>query len=157
MARLTVRGILVSAFGAGLILGAPSVRADTEHTVEIRNFIFNPGTLTVSVGDTVTWTNFDSAGHTATGSAFDSGPLDQGESYSVTFDEPGTFSYACRPHPQMRGRIVVEADVAQPSAQPVPSTSIAAPSQGAALLVVGLAAVVVAATIAVRRRVPSDH
>lgn len=156
MRHLAVRGAIVAVFGAGLIFSAPSVRADTEHTVRIRNFLFHANTLTISVGDTVTWRNLDSVHHTATGSSFDSGRLARGESYSVTFTEPGTYSYQCTPHPHMRGRIVVEADAAQSSDQPIPNTSMA-PPHGVAVLAIGFALMAVAALMAVRRRVPSDH
>lgn len=78
--------------------------------VAIENFAFDPGTLTIAVGDTVTWTNNDSAAHTATADdgSFDSGNIEQGESFSHTFDEAGTYTYVCTFHPNMTGEIVVE-------------------------------------------------
>jgi plastocyanin len=82
--------------------------AGTEVTIE--NFAFDPGTLTIEVGDTVTWTNNDSAPHTATADddTFDSGSLAQGDTFSHTFEEAGTFPYVCTFHPNMVGEIVVE-------------------------------------------------
>ncbi len=65
-----------------------SARAAT-HAVEISDFAFGPADLTVTAGDTVTWTNLDAVEHTATGTIFDTGLLAQGESYSVTFMLPG--------------------------------------------------------------------
>ena len=78
--------------------------------VEIKDFAFSPATLTVKVGDTVTWTNQDSVGHSATADdgSFDTGILAQGESNTVTFTEAGTFAYHCTPHPNMTAMIVVE-------------------------------------------------
>lgn len=105
---------LAPAIAVGIVLAlapAANVRAGTSHLVEIEGFAFSPATLTIQVGDTVTWTNFDQVEHTATSTsgAFDSGLLGQGESYSLTFTEPGTYDYLCTPHPSMTGRIVVQA------------------------------------------------
>jgi plastocyanin len=63
----------------------------------------------VNPGDTVVFTNRDSAGHTATanGGAFDTGILQLGQSASVTLTQSGTYSYFCLPHPNMKGTIVV--------------------------------------------------
>ena len=78
--------------------------------VEIKDFSFSPASLTVKVGDTVTWTNQDSAGHSATADdgSFDTGVLSQGESNTVTFSEAGSFPYHCTVHPNMKGTVVVE-------------------------------------------------
>lgn len=78
--------------------------------VTIQNFAFGPATVTVKVGDTVTWTNMDLTGHSATADdgSFDTGVLSQGKSGSVTFDTAGTFTYHCTPHPNMKGTVVVE-------------------------------------------------
>jgi plastocyanin len=81
----------------------------TEQAVTIQGFAFNPPTLSIPVGTTVTWTNQDSAPHTATdtGGAFQSGKLDQGQSYSFTFDTPGTYNYHCEFHANMTATITV--------------------------------------------------
>ena len=78
--------------------------------VEVKEFAFNPVTITVKVGTKVTWTNKDSVAHTATsddGSTFDTGLLNQGESGSFTFDKVGTYGYHCTPHPNMKASIIV--------------------------------------------------
>jgi plastocyanin len=86
---------------------APAAEASA---VTIADFAFDPPTLTVKAGTTVTWTNQDSAPHTATqdGGGFQSGTLDQGGTYSETFDTPGTYEYHCEFHANMHGTIVVE-------------------------------------------------
>ena len=61
------------------------------------------------MGDTVTWTNRDSADHTATGGDFDTGVLSGGQSGSFTFREEGTISYLCTIHPNMKGTVRVAA------------------------------------------------
>lgn len=78
--------------------------------VEIKDFAFAPKTVTVKVGDTVTWENKDSVAHTATADdkSFDTGMLAQGKKGSVTFDKAGTYTYHCTPHPNMKGTIIVE-------------------------------------------------
>jgi plastocyanin len=78
-------------------------------SVTIADFAFAPPELTVAAGTTVTWTNEDWAPHTATAEdgSFDSGRLDQGDSFEQTFDEPGTFAYHCSFHPGMVGSVVV--------------------------------------------------
>lgn len=87
---------------------AEAVEADAV-AVEILDFTFTPQTLEIPVGTTVTWTNSDTTQHTATASdgSFDSGILAQGDSFSFTFDTPGTYDYICSLHPNMTGQIVV--------------------------------------------------
>jgi plastocyanin len=76
---------------------------------------FIPDTLTVNVGDTITWYNSDNAAHTATsGSAtdgpdgvWDSSAIQVNGSYSVTLVEAGTYPYFCMVHPWMSGTVIV--------------------------------------------------
>jgi len=93
-----------------LALAAPDVRAATT-AVSIGDGSFGPAAITVTVGDTVTWTNDDDSPHTVTadGGAFDSGNLEPGQTFSFTFSEPGTFAYACQYHDEMVGTITVVA------------------------------------------------
>jgi plastocyanin len=78
--------------------------------VTIRDFEFDPADVTISVGDTVTWTNDGPSTHTATANdgEFDSGQLAPGQSYSHTFNQAGTYAYICQIHPNMKGTITVE-------------------------------------------------
>jgi plastocyanin len=77
--------------------------------IEIKGFAFTPQIATVKVGTQVTWTNKDSAPHTVTADdrSFDSGTLDQGESFTFQFTTPGTFAYICTIHPSMQATIIV--------------------------------------------------
>ncbi len=81
----------------------------TANAIDIIDFAFNPDTTTVAKGTTVTWTNKDSVTHTVTenGNAFTSETLSQGQSYSYTFNEAGTFEYHCRFHTNMLGKVIV--------------------------------------------------
>ena len=78
--------------------------------VAIVDFAFDPDGLTVAAGTTVTFTNEDSATHTATADddSFDTGDLAEGDSGEVTFDEAGEFSYFCDIHNYMKGTVTVE-------------------------------------------------
>ena len=84
--------------------------ADESSSVDIVGMAFSPSELTISVGDTVIWTNKDSATHTATddNGTFDSGNLASGESFSFTFDTAGTYTYHCNIHTSMVATIIVE-------------------------------------------------
>lgn len=109
--------LLVAALGAASApLLAPFVlpaRAqNAPAAVSIDNFTFNPATLTVKAGTTVTWTNRDDIPHGigSSGNAFTrSQALDTNDSYSFTFTTPGTYQYFCYIHPHMVGTVVVEA------------------------------------------------
>lgn len=101
---------LVGAFASIPSLAAPPPARAAEHAVQITDSTFSPATLTIAVGDTVTWRNADDRPHTVTSKdgAFDSGNLDEGVGYSFTFTEPGTYTYLCEYHPEMQATIVVE-------------------------------------------------
>ena len=89
-------------------MGSPEPEEGCE--VEIRDFAFDPAAIEISVGDTVTWHNYDSAPHTVTGDngEFDSGNLNTDQTFSHTFTTAGTFTYHCNIHPNMKGTIVVK-------------------------------------------------
>ena len=76
--------------------------------VSIANFAFSPADVTVKVGDTVTWTNNDSAPHTVTGADFDSSQLAQGATFSHTFTKAGSYDYKCSIHPSMTAKVTVQ-------------------------------------------------
>ncbi len=110
-------------YGAQSTTEQPS---DTGNTIEITGSGFSPGTLTVSAGTTVTFINKDSGQHWPAsaahpthsaypetggciGSKFDAcKPLAQGESFSFTFNEKGTWKYHDHLNPGMTGTIIVQ-------------------------------------------------
>lgn len=105
------RTVAIAASGAILaVLAVTQVRAATQ-TVQIRFFAYTPQTITVHVGNTVTWTNGDTAPHTATADdgSFNTGMIVQGASASVTLTRAGTFTYHCIIHPDMVATLVVTA------------------------------------------------
>jgi plastocyanin len=80
-----------------------------ETKVSIDNFTFSPASLTVKVGDTVTWTNRDDIPHTIVSAGkFRSKALDTDNSFSFTFTSAGDYQYFCSLHPHMTGTIKVE-------------------------------------------------
>ena len=88
---------------------AAALPAAAGSAVTVANFSFQPATITVPVGTTVTWTNTDSAGHTvaADDGSFTSGTLGTGAMFSQTFSTAGTFAYHCSIHASMTGTVVV--------------------------------------------------
>lgn len=93
---------------------APEVMPEAKGVeVAIEGFKFNPASLVVKVGETVTWTNKDTAPHTVTiisgvGETFDSGQLETGQTFSHTFSVAGAYPYKCSLHPGMRGSVIVK-------------------------------------------------
>jgi plastocyanin len=88
-----------------------------DHRIVIKNFAFDPPTVTVKSGDTVTWINEDSTPHII---ASDPHPahtdlpglvspeLSQGQTYTFTYVKVGTWGYHCHVHPSMTGTVIVE-------------------------------------------------
>ena len=82
----------------------------TTHYIDIQGFAYSPSSITINVGDTIVWTNYDSASHTVTSNdgTFDSGGISTGSTFSFTFTNAGTFNYFCSPHPNMTGSVTVQ-------------------------------------------------
>jgi plastocyanin len=70
---------------------------------------FAPDAVDVSAGATVTWTNSDGVSHTSTSDTgvWDSGIVQPGGQFSVSFPTAGTYRYHCLIHPGMIGTVVV--------------------------------------------------
>ena len=104
-------GLLTAFSLATLTAGVGWLGADAQDgaAVTIVDFAFQPASLEVPAGSTVTWMNSGAAPHTVTADegAFDSDRLAPGASFSQTFDTAGTFTYHCEIHPQMTGTVVV--------------------------------------------------
>ena len=94
--------------------------------VSIVDFAFSPETLTVAAGASVGFVNNGVAPHTATSNdgSWDTGIVRAGTAMKIQFATPGTFSFYCTIHPQMKGTILVTgADGSAP-----PPEAAAAPS-----------------------------
>lgn len=79
--------------------------------VKIADMAFSPAQITIKKGTKVTWTNSDSVSHDVKEKDGKTGPnspaLSQGQSYSFTYNESGTYNYYCSIHPQMTGSVIV--------------------------------------------------
>ena len=77
--------------------------------VFIQDMAFNPSTITVSAGTTITWTNKDAIAHTVTSNTglFDSGSINSNGTYSHLFSSTGTFPYHCSIHPNMTASVII--------------------------------------------------
>ena len=91
---------------------------------------FQPQTISVEPGQSVTFVNLDDDPHTATGAAFDTGIIQPGEQVTVTLDQAGVHPYACQIHPVMTGVVEVPGAVGTPEASPQASPVAAAPDTG---------------------------
>ena len=85
--------------------------ASSSFEIEIADFQFGPADAVVPAGTEVVWLNNDTVVHSiiSTGDLFaSSDTFESGESYAVTFTEPGTYAYTCGVHPFMEGTVTVE-------------------------------------------------
>jgi plastocyanin len=96
---------------AALALAPTAVPADAVAEVKIENYKFDPPELKVKVGTTVKWVNNEKrASHSVIWlgpGGFESDRMFPGESYQRRFEKPGTYTYSCGPHPEMKGVVVV--------------------------------------------------
>jgi plastocyanin len=113
--RISLLSLLFSGGFAMVVPAAKISRAAapvslTEAEVKIDNFSFGPQIITVAPGTKVTWKNRDDIPHTVVSAdgVFKSRALDTDESFSFTFDKPGTYSYFCSIHPKMTGQVTVK-------------------------------------------------
>lgn len=103
---------------------ASSSEASTTATasVDIMNYAYSPANLTISVGDTVVWTNHDTAPHNVVISdgpvKFTSPTLNQGDTFTYTFTVAGTYDYYCSIHPDMKAAVTVEGSGEEPTPPP---------------------------------------
>jgi plastocyanin len=105
-AAASALAVLVAVGCAG---GAES--ADPVATTQVtmaKSYRFDPQTIEVRTGDTVTWTNDDNFTHTVQVDGQEDHRVDTGQSVSITFDEAGTYDYVCTLHRQdMAGTVIV--------------------------------------------------
>jgi plastocyanin len=97
--------------GMGETTAAAPGPAQQSAKVQIASFMFVPGSTVVKAGGSVTFTNQDKAPHTATSDSkgqFDTDTLRVGQSKTIKFDRPGTYTYYCVFHRFMTGKVVVE-------------------------------------------------
>ena len=83
--------------------------SSTTNAVSIANGTFNPSVLTISIGETVTWT-LTNGTHTVVSDdgSWQSGSLSTGGTFTHQFDTAGEFGYKCGIHSSMTGTIIVQ-------------------------------------------------
>jgi plastocyanin len=107
-------GVILSACGGddsgGGSSGGGGGEASCDGDICLSGTQYVPSTLTVAVGDTVTWASIDTPDHTVTADdgSFDSGTLSNGDTFEHTFDEAGDYAFHCTIHSSMTGTITVE-------------------------------------------------
>jgi plastocyanin len=113
---------------AGGLAALANVSQQGPGAVRIANFAFNPPTVTVMAGQTVTWTNADTVAHTTSSDTgvWNSGPLPPGMSFSQTFPTAGTYAYHCIIHPRMTGTVTVLAGAGNAATSTFGSATVAA-------------------------------
>lgn len=109
VAVVVVVGCSGSSTGSGATTTAVS-SGEGANVVKMVDMSYEPQTLTVKAGDTVTWVNEDSVSHNAVADdeSWATDMFGEGGSDSVAFDMPGTYPYVCTAHAAMVGTIVVE-------------------------------------------------
>lgn len=111
-----------TAYFGMIIVGAANGTVDgplpDSGEISIIDRSFRPPSFVIATGGTIEWTNDDGEAHTVTStdSAFDSGILNGGATFSQSFTEPGSFPYFCLIHPEMRGTITVSDPSETPTA-----------------------------------------
>lgn len=125
--------------GLLLALGIPwtaTPAAAATQVVMMRGYAYSPAAVTVYVGDTITWMQHDEAPHdvvtTSAPVAFRSPQLSQGQSWSYTFRQAGTYSYYCSVHPDMRATVTVLPAATTAPARPTTKPAAAVPPAKAA-------------------------
>ena len=102
-------GVPAAAPSADTSAAHPKARKAASASVTMGDLFFSPTSVSIAVGDTVTWQNTGQAPHNATADdgSFKTPTINNGESASHTFAQAGTFSYICTIHPQMKGTVRV--------------------------------------------------
>jgi YVTN family beta-propeller protein len=89
---------------------APVAASQGDVAVSIAKFAFEPASITISAGQSITWTNAEPVAHTTTSDdkVWDSGSLSPNGTFTKTFSQPGTYAYHCTIHPFIRGTVIVQ-------------------------------------------------
>ena len=104
----TPTGAPATSSSSATVTTAQSSPAPTQADVTIKGSAFSPDTVTVAVHGTVKWTNQDIAAHTVNFNGDQSKQLANGDTFTKTFDTPGTYDYTCGIHPFMKGKVIVQ-------------------------------------------------
>jgi plastocyanin len=101
----------LSAFALGGEMKDFDSTSSKQNKIEIKDFAFNPQTITVKSGEKITWINRDEEPHTVVSVEKQfkkSTALDTDQEFTITAGVPGTYTYFCSVHPKMTGTIIVK-------------------------------------------------
>jgi len=101
----------LSAFALGGEMKDFDSTSSKQNKIEIKDFAFNPQTITVKSGEKITWINRDEEPHTVVSVQKQfkkSTALDTDQEFTITAGAPGTYTYFCSVHPKMTGTIIVK-------------------------------------------------
>ena len=104
--RFLLLALILCAAGCG---GSESSEPVATTEVEMaKSYRFDPKTIEIDAGDTVTWTNADNFTHTVQVDGQEDHEVERGKSVSISFDTPGTYHYVCTLHKRdMDGEVIV--------------------------------------------------
>jgi plastocyanin len=104
--------VLVASLGVAAGCGGSDETSEPVATTEVamaKSYRFEPERIAVEAGSTVTWRNDDNFTHTVQVDGQEDHKAKPGESFSITFDEPGSYRYVCTLHRKdMDGEVVVK-------------------------------------------------
>ena len=111
-----MKKLLLSAVAAAALFaagcggaGESSEPVATTEVQMVKSYRFDPKVIEIKAGDTVTWTNEDNFTHTVEVDGQEDHKVEQGESFSIKFDTPGTYHYVCTLHSKdMDGEVIVK-------------------------------------------------
>ena len=111
--RRALAFLVCAAALAGLAAGCggegDSTPVATNEVTMVKSYRFDPERIVVQAGSTVTWTNDDNFTHTVQVDGQDDHEVGRSDSFSITFDEPGTYHYVCTLHRHdMEGEVIVQ-------------------------------------------------
>jgi plastocyanin len=108
LAAVAMLAATVFAAGCGGARESGAPVATTEVKM-VKSYRFDPKTIEIAAGQTVSWANEDNFTHTVEVEGQEDHKVGQGESVEITFDKPGTYEYVCTLHSQdMEGTVIVK-------------------------------------------------
>ncbi len=100
--------LAATVFAAGCGGAGESAAVATTEVKMAKSYRFDPQTIEIEAGETVTWTNEDNFTHTVEVDGQEDQKVGRGDSVSIRFGEPGTYDYVCTLHRHdMDGTVIV--------------------------------------------------
>lgn len=102
--------LMSSCYGTQTVTSGNNAQGTLPNTIVMDNYAFNPDTLAVNAGTEIIWINNQGVPHhiVSQDGLFESSDLNKGDDFKFTFANPGEYSYYCKIHPSMKGKIIVK-------------------------------------------------